>query len=58
MKKFISKSELNTQKTDNKNTHYVGEIYPQIFFNDEKFFQEGVYQYANRRRGWNDVIAW
>ena len=35
MKKFISKSELNTQKTDNKNTHYVGEIYPQIFFNDE-----------------------
>lgn len=31
MTKFISKSELDSQKSDNKETHYVGTIYPQIF---------------------------
>ena len=35
MIKFISKSELDSQKSDNKETHYVGTIYPQIFSNDE-----------------------
>ena len=37
MSKLISKSELETQKSDHKNTHYVGEIYPQIFSYSEKF---------------------
>ena len=35
MIKFISKSELDSQKSDKKKTHYVGTIYPQIFSNDE-----------------------
>jgi len=35
MKKFISQSELEKQKTDNKSKHNVGEIYPQIFTHDK-----------------------
>ena len=35
MIKFISKSKLDSQKSDNKITHNVGEIYPQIFSNDK-----------------------
>lgn len=35
MIKFLSKSELDSQKSDNKEKHYVGTIYPQIFSNDE-----------------------
>ena len=35
MVKFISKSKLDSQKSDNKKSHNVGEIYPQIFANDE-----------------------
>ena len=31
MPKFISKSELDSQKPDNKKSHNAGEIYPQIF---------------------------
>lgn len=43
MSKLISKSELETQKSDHKNTHYVGEIYPQIFSHSEKFeFKEDM----------------
>lgn len=34
MVKFISKSELDSKKTDNKKSHDVGEIYPQIFSDD------------------------
>lgn len=34
MATFISKTELETKKSDNKNTHYTGEIYPQIFSAD------------------------
>lgn len=34
MPKFITKTELETQKSDNKTTHNVGEIYPQIFSTD------------------------
>ena len=34
MPKFISKSELDSQKSDNKNSHNTGEIYPQIFSHD------------------------
>ena len=35
MIKFISKSELDSQKSDKKKTHYVGTIYPQIFSTDK-----------------------
>lgn len=43
MVKFISKSELDSQKSDNKKSHDVGEIYPQIFSHDEKLeFKEGM----------------
>ena len=35
MPKFISKRKLDSQKSDNKKSHHVGEIYPQIFSNDE-----------------------
>ena len=35
MIKFISKSELDSKKSDNKNSHNVGEIYPQIFSTDK-----------------------
>lgn len=43
MPKFISKSELDSLKSDNKKTHYAGEIYPQIFSNDEGLeFKEGM----------------
>jgi hypothetical protein len=34
MVKFISKSELDSKKSDNKKSHMVGEIYPQIFSHD------------------------
>ena len=34
MVKFISKSELDSKKSDNKTTHNTGEIYPQIFSYD------------------------
>lgn len=34
MIKFISKSELDSQKSDNEKSHNVGEIYPQIFSTD------------------------
>lgn len=37
MTKFISKKEMETLENDNKNTHYVGEIYPQIFSHSENF---------------------
>ena len=42
MPKFISKSELETQKAKNRKTYNVGTIYPQIFSNDEitEFFKE------------------
>ena len=36
MPKFISKSKLDSLKSDNKNSHNVGEIYPQIFSGEEK----------------------
>ena len=36
MIKFISKSELDSQKSDNKTSHYTGEIYPQIFSTDSE----------------------
>ena len=43
MIKFISKSELDSKKSDNKNSHQAGEIYPQIFSNDEGLeFKEGM----------------
>lgn len=43
MTNFISKSALDSQKSDKKNTHYVGTIYPQIFENDSKFvFKEDM----------------
>lgn len=43
MVKFLSKSELDSQKTDGKKSHNVGEIYPQIFANDGKFeFKKGM----------------
>ena len=43
MIKFISKSQLDSQKSDNKQTHNVGEIYPQIFSTDnERDFKEGM----------------
>ena len=35
MVKFFSKSELDSLKSDNKNSHTTGEIYPQIFSHDE-----------------------
>lgn len=35
MPKFISKSMLDSKKSDRKKEHYVGTIYPQIFANDE-----------------------
>lgn len=34
MVKFISKSELDSLKSDNKISHNAGEIYPQIFSTD------------------------
>ena len=34
MVNFISKSELDSQKSDNKQSHIAGEIYPQIFSHD------------------------
>lgn len=34
MPKFITETELKTQKSDNQTTHNVGEIYPQIFSTD------------------------
>lgn len=43
MIKFISKSESDSLKSDNKRTHNVGEIYPQIFSQDEELeFKEGM----------------
>ena len=43
MSKLISKSELEVQKSDHKNTHYVGEIYPQIFSHCAKYeFKEDM----------------
>jgi hypothetical protein len=49
MIKFISKSELGSQKSDKKKTHYVGTIYPQIFssdngleFNDSMPLEAGI----------------
>lgn len=43
MVKFISKSELDSQKTDNKKSHDAGEIYPQIFSHDKKLeFKEDM----------------
>jgi len=43
MPKFISKSELDSKKSDNKRTHNVGEIYPQIFSTDnEPEFKDGM----------------
>ena len=43
MPKFISKSELEVQKTNKKKTHYVGTIYPKIFKKDEiTEFKEGM----------------
>ncbi len=43
MTKFISKSELDSLKPDNKKSHNVGEIYPQIFANDVKLeFKEDI----------------
>ena len=43
MPKFISKSELDSQKPDNKKSHNVGEIYPQIFSTDKGLdFKEGM----------------
>lgn len=36
MVKFISKSELDSLKSDNKTSHNAGEIYPQIFSHDER----------------------
>ena len=43
MIKFISKSELDSQKSDNKETHYVDTIYPQIFSTDKGFeFKENM----------------
>ncbi len=35
MPKFITKTELEAQKSDNQNDHNVGEIYPQIFSHDK-----------------------
>ena len=43
MPKFISKSELDSQKSDKKTIHNVGEIYPEIFSNDgETEFKESM----------------
>jgi len=43
MPKFISKSELETQKAKNRKTYNVGTIYPQIFSNDEiTEFKKGI----------------
>ena len=43
MIKFISKSELDSQKSDKKKTHYVGTIYPQIFSTDKRLeFKENM----------------
>ena len=43
MIKFISKSESDSLKSDNKRTHNAGEIYPQIFSNDKGVeFKEGM----------------
>ena len=43
MPKFISKSELDSKKSDDKRTHNVGEIYPQIFSPDnEPKFKDGM----------------
>ncbi len=43
MIEFISKSESDSLKPDNKKSHQVGEIYPQIFSNDRNLeFKEGM----------------
>ena len=43
MVKFFSKSELDSLKSDNKNSHNAGEIYPQIFSHDEGLkFSENI----------------
>lgn len=43
MIKFISKSESDSLKPDNKKCHQVGEVYPQIFSNDKGLeFKEGM----------------
>ena len=43
MIKFISKSELDSKKSDNKKTHNVGEIYPEIFSHDKELeFKEDM----------------
>lgn len=43
MVKFFSKSELDSLKPDNKNSHITGEIYPQIFSHDENLvFSENM----------------
>ena len=43
MPKFISKSKLDSKKSDNKKSHYVGRIYPQIFSTDKGLeFQENM----------------
>ncbi|MBO6087718.1 hypothetical protein J6P92_05155 [bacterium] len=34
MTKFVSKSELDAQKSDSRKSYYAGEIYPRIFSND------------------------
>ena len=43
MPKLISKSELDSKKSDNKKSHYAGEIYPQIFSTDNNLeFKEDM----------------
>ncbi len=43
MSKFITKTELVAQKSDNQHAHNVGEIYPQIFSHDKNLeFSENM----------------